>query len=235
MLRVLKGLFLCLLLVAACGESLPEAGGARILALGDSLLAANRGAGASVADGLEKLLGQPVVDRSVPGARFLYGLPISGAAGLHIPSQLRPGPWNIVVLNGGGNDLLFGCGCGQCSGVLDRLISRDGRAGAIPAFVKALRDTGARVVYLGYLRNPGVKTPIKACGPAGNELDRRLAALDRLDPGMAFVPLSDLVPHGDTSLHQPDLIHPSAKGSALIAARLAAAIKALPAALPTAR
>jgi acyl-CoA thioesterase I len=43
---------------------------------------------------------------------------------------------------------------------------------------------------------------------------------------MIFVPMSDLVPDGDPSLHQQDLIHPSPKGSAAIAARLAAAIRA---------
>ncbi len=74
---------------------------------------------------------------------------------------------------------------------------------------------------MGYLRNPGTRTPIRACRPAGDELDRRMAALDRLDDGMVFVPLADLVPHGDASLHQEDRVHPSVKGSDAIARRIA--------------
>jgi lysophospholipase L1-like esterase len=217
---------LALLFLSSCGEDATNIKGARILLVGDSLMASNRTTGRSVADRLEQLLGEEIVDKSVPGARFLYALPISGAAGLRISAQVPPGPWQVVVINGGGNDLLFGCGCGQCTGVLNRLISADGRAGAIPAFVKAVRDSGAKVVFTGYLRNPGVMTPIKGCRPAGDELDRRMAALDRLDDGMVFVPLADLVPHGDTSFHAIDLIHPSAKGSDAIAQRLAPHVKA---------
>ncbi len=92
-------------------------------------MASNRTLGQSVADRLEALLGQEVVDKSVPGARFIYGLPISGAAGLRIPAQFAAGDWDVVVMNGGGNDILFGCGCGRCDGVLNRLISADGRPG----------------------------------------------------------------------------------------------------------
>jgi lysophospholipase L1-like esterase len=224
LLRLLALSFL--LFLSACSEDATHAKGARILAVGDSLMASNRALGQSVPQEIERLLGEEVVDRSIPGARFLHALPLSGAAGLRIASQFQAGDWDVVIVNGGGNDLLFGCACGRCDGVLNRLISSDGRAGAIPAFVKSVRDSGARVVMVGYLRNPGVVTPIKGCRPAGDELDRRLAALDRLDDGMVFVALADLVPHGDTSFHGIDQIHPSAKGSTAIARRLAPHVKA---------
>lgn len=216
---------LSLLFLLGCGEPVAKDSAARILVIGDSMLAANRASGRAVADELEKSLGQEVIDRSVVGARYFYQLPISGSAGLRVTSQFRPGPWDWVVMNGGGNDLLFGCGCLICDGVLDRLVSADGRAGAIPAHVDRVRKTGAKVLYLGYLRNPGVMTPIKHCGPAGNELDRRLTLMARFDPGVTFIPMSDLVPRGDISFHQLDLIHPSFKGSAAIAERIARAIK----------
>lgn len=215
-----------MLCLSACSEDATHARGARILAIGDSLMASNRALGQSIPQELERLLGHEVIDRSLPGARYLHMFPISGAAGLRIPAQFQAGTWDVVVINGGGNDLLFGCGCGACTGVLNRLIAPDGRSGAIPAFVKAVRDSGAAVVYVGYLRNPGVMTPIKGCRPAGDELDRRMAALDRLDDGMVFVSIADLVPRGNTSFHQIDLIHPSAKGSAAIAARLAPLVAA---------
>ena len=223
MLRLLMGLA-CLFLFFGCGERIPTGASARILFLGDSMFASNKAVGGSVADAVEAALGLEVVDRSVSGARYFYALPISGSAGLNLTQQFREGPWDVIIVNGGGNDLLFGCGCGRCDGMLDRLISKDGRKGAIPSFVASLRKTGAQVVYAGYLRNPGTATPIKACGPAGNELDRRLAALDSLDPGMTFLPMSDLVPYGRLSYHQIDRIHPSLTGSREIGLRIARAI-----------
>jgi acyl-CoA thioesterase I len=188
------------------------------------MFASNRVTNGSVADSIEAALGLDVVDRSVLGARYFHALPISGSAGLKVTAQYRPGAWKAIIVNGGGNDLLFGCGCGLCDEMLDRLISPDGRRGAIPAFVADLRSTGALVVYAGYLRNPGTATPVKACGPAGNELDRRLQELDKLDPGMVFLPMSDLVPYGSLLYHQPDRIHPSRTGSREIGLRIARVI-----------
>lgn len=221
-------LFGLLAFLAACGEPVPSDSTARLLLMGDSLLASNGAQGKAVADVLEDNLGQEVIDRSVPAARYFYKLPISGAAGLRLPAQYRAGTWDWVILNGGGNDLLFGCGCGPCGGVLNRLVSPDGRSGTIPAFVNDIRQTGARVIYVGYLRNPGTATPIRGCRPHGDELDRRLTRMASLDPGVTFLPLSDLVPHGDWSWHQIDRIHPSEKASAAIAARIARVIQSAP-------
>ena len=189
-------------------------------------MASNRIGGFAVANVMERDLGEDVLDRSVVGARYFYALPISGSTGLRLSAQYWPGKWDWIVMNGGGNDLLFGCGCGKCDRMLNRLVSADGRSGAIPSFVADIRKSGARVIYVGYLRNPGVMTPIKACGPAGNELDRRMALMAERDAGVTFLPMSDLVPNEDTSYHQFDLIHPSVKGSRAIALRITHAIKA---------
>ncbi|NEX47031.1 SGNH/GDSL hydrolase family protein [Pseudotabrizicola algicola] len=208
-----------------CGEPVAQGSAARILLLGDSMFATNRASNRAVADVLEAELGQEVLDRSVFGARYFHPLPLTGAAGMRLESQYREGDWDWVVMNGGGNDLLLGCGCSLCQGVLNRLVSADGRSGTIPAHVARIRASGARVVYAGYLRNPGMGTPIKHCGPAGNELDRRLALMAGFDAGVTFVPMADLVPYRDTSYHGPDRIHPSVKGSQGIGARLAAVMK----------
>lgn len=225
-MRILQALKVALifLVLVSCGEPVSTAKDARILILGDSMIASNRSTGQSVAGMLEATLGEDILDKSVAGARYFYALPISGSAGIRLTAQYRDGPWDWVVLNGGGNDLLFGCGCGKCRAIIDRLVSEDGRKGAIPAFVTMIRGTGAKVIYAGYLRNPGVQTPIKACGPAGNELDRRLTRMAQHDSGVTFLPMSDLVPYGDRSYHQFDLIHPSVKGSRAIAARIAKAM-----------
>lgn len=225
MLRMPPFLLFCLAF-SGCGEQITSTTKSRILLLGDSMMAANAIGRHSVADGLEAELREEVIDRSVNGARYFYYLPISGAAGLRLDAQYRPGKWDWVVLNGGGNDLLFGGGCGQSTNQLDRLITPDGRHGAIPGFVANIRASGARVLYVGYLRNPGTFTPIKACGPAGNELDRRLAKMAALDKGVESLAIADLVPYGDSSYHQLDRIHPSPKGSRAIARRIAAYLKA---------
>jgi acyl-CoA thioesterase I len=104
--------------------------------------------------------------------------------------------------------------------VINALVSKDGQTGKIPTLMRRIRADGARVIYVGYLRNPGVNTSIKSCGPAGNELERRLQRTATLIPGMTYVSVADLVPSGDRSYHQQDQVHPTVKGSAAIARRV---------------
>ncbi|MFC4668760.1 SGNH/GDSL hydrolase family protein [Seohaeicola nanhaiensis] len=217
----------CLAVLAGCGEPTTNAGkSAHILAMGDSMLAWNRADDMAIADQVEKILGQPVIDRSVVGAHVIYQLPVSGKMGMKIVNQYRPGDWDWVILNGGGNDLWLGCGCARCEHRMDKLVARDGRSGDIVNMVSMIRATGARVVYLGYLRSPGFGSPIEHCHDEGDELDRRLQKMAAADPGVFFVPLSDLVPSGNKSFHDFDHIHPSVKGSTAIGARVAAVIEA---------
>jgi len=108
---------------------------------------------------------------------------------------------------------------------MERLISVDGQAGSIPELVQQLRSTGAQVIYVGYLRSPGVGSMVDHCRDEGDEFERRLASMAASDGGVYFVSLADLVPHGDRSYHSVDMIHPSVKGSRAIAARIAAVIR----------
>jgi acyl-CoA thioesterase-1 len=212
--------FSLIFFLAGLDETYAESRDQRVLVMGDSLLAWNGANGNSVADALDAFPGMTVKDRSVPAARYFHALPISGSMGMRLSAQFRPGKWDWVVLNGGGNDLLFGCGCGNCHRMLDRLVSKDGRSGAIPSFVATIRNSGARVLYVGYLRSPGLPSPIRSCRPAGDELDRRLAKMAKTRDGVTFLPMADLVPTGDRSFHAIDMIHPSVKGSRTIAARI---------------
>ncbi|OIQ28687.1 MAG: GDSL family lipase [Alphaproteobacteria bacterium MedPE-SWcel] len=228
-LTLILTLTLALTLLSACGDAVPPASErARILAMGDSLLAWNGLSGQSIPDVVERSLKEPVVDRSVIGARMIYRLPISGAAGLSIPKQYRPGPWDWVILNGGGNDLWFGCGCGMCAQKLDKLLREDGRGGAIAEVVQRIRRGGARVVYVGYLRSPGRSSPIEACKDEGDALDARVALLAERDEGVYFLSLADLVPHRDLSFHAADRVHPSLKAGRVIGQRIAAIIRGAP-------
>lgn len=219
MVRVLLSILLAFFFLSGPGTAERPA---RVLVLGDSLMSSNRSVGGSVAQVLQDTHGAEVLDRSTPGARFFFGLPILSETGLRIPAQVREGAWDYVVLNGGGNDLLFGCGCGTCTKVLDRLVSKDGSSGAIPALVVRLRAQGAKVIYVGYMRTPGLVSPVEGCGPLGDEMDRRLSQMAGRDAGLIFVQLSDLVTvEGDRTFHSLDLVHPSVKGSAAIATRIA--------------
>ncbi|TNF64757.1 MAG: SGNH/GDSL hydrolase family protein [Rhodobacteraceae bacterium] len=189
--------------------------------MGDSLMASHSSAKASVSHGVEARLGEPVVDRSVSGARMINALPISSALGMRISEQFTPGRWDWVILNGGGNDLWLGCGCMACDRRMTRMISPDGREGDIVRLVDRLRATGARVIYVGYLRSPGQGSPIEHCRDEGDELEARIARMAAADGGVHFLSLKDMVPHGDLSYHAPDRIHPSPKASRAIAERIA--------------
>lgn len=204
-------------LIFIIGCSAPVTRHADVLTMGDSLLAWNRAQGASVSDHVERMLGTTVVDRSVPAARVLFGLP-----GLYIPRQFAEGGWKWVILNGGGNDLWLGCGCVLCKGSLNRMVSRDGTKGAIPDLVQHIRDTGAKVIYVGYLRSPGRGSLIDHCRDEGALFETRLMQMSARDAGVHFLSIADLVPHGDASFHAADRIHPSQKASAKIAERIVA-------------
>ncbi|MEM6587770.1 MAG: SGNH/GDSL hydrolase family protein [Pseudomonadota bacterium] len=202
--------------LAGCGESVSRDFPSRILVVGDSMLAKGRINDAAVSDVMEKTLRETVVDRSTIGARFQYALPISGAAGMNITKQYVDGNWDWIVVNGGGNDLWMGCGCMLCDAKIDRLISADGMKGTIPGFLSDMRQTGAKVIYVGYMRSPGLASPIEHCRDEGAELEGRIATLAKKDAGLIYLSLEDLVPHGDGSYHMIDMIHPSQKGSRAI-------------------
>lgn len=193
----------------------------RILVMGDSFMTTNTSAGQAVPDQLKRFLGAQVKSRAVTGARYRYMLPITGALGLKISKQYRDGPWDWVVINGGGNDMWLGCGCTRCTRRMNKLISPDGTRGEIPALVSKARSAGAQVAYVGYLRSPGTWSPIEHCKAEGDALEARIAVMAQRDQGVTFVSLADMVPSGDRSFHAADMIHPSIKGSKAAAARIA--------------
>ncbi len=211
--------------LAACAETATQQPDARILVIGDSMLAWHAVSGRAVPDVIEMELDEPVINRATTAARMIYKLPISGAAGLNIPKQYRAGDWDWVIVNGGGNDLWLGCGCHKCDRKLDRLISADGATGAIPDLLLDLRATEAQVIFAGYLRSPGRSSPIEACADEGDALETRVAAFAKDHPGVHFVSMTDIVPNNDLSFHALDRIHPSIKGSRAIGKRLATFIQ----------
>lgn len=212
-------------LLVGGGDATASETRSRILTMGDSLLATHSFSGRAVSNAVSKALNEVVTDRSVSGARIIYRLPITGAMGMKIAKQYRPGKWDWVILNGGGNDLWFGCGCHKCERKINQLISGNGRNGKIPQLVKTIRKTGARVIYVGYLRSPGRNSPIESCKDEGNELERRIDVMAKADDGIYFLSLAEMVPFGDRSYHAFDMVHPSLKASREIGKRIAAIIR----------
>lgn len=188
-----------------------------VLVMGDSLFSTHMNSERSVGDVLSKELNATLRNMPAPGARMIYNLPLTGAMGFSIPKQFRKGDWDWVVLNGGGNDVFLGCACARCERKINKMINEDGSDGVIPKLITRLRDTGARVVYVGYLRSPGINTPIENCKDEGDMLEARIAKLAQQDEGVDFLSLQDLVPDGDLTYHGWDRIHPSPKASRAIA------------------
>ena len=222
----ISAISLCLFFLAGCVEPVGrDAGGSRILAMGDSLMAWNSNGGAAISDAVERTLGEEVTDRSVVGAYMIYNLPISGSLGFRIGSQYVDGPWDWVILNGGGNDLWLGCGCGACEQRLNKMLTETGEQGEVANIIWRLQKTGAKVVVLGYLRTPGKESPIEHCSAIGDVYEARLERLAARNRDVYFISNRDLVPDGDLSFHAADRIHPSRKGSAAIGARVADLIR----------
>ena len=195
-------------LLAACGRSVPE--GARIVVAGDSVMAWNRSSGASVAGVLQAQLREPVGDVSLSLAQIA-----GGRGAFNIPNQLARVQAQWVVLNGGANDLMGNCDCSDCGPVLDRLISEDGRRGAIPTLVADLRGRGSRVVWADYYTAP--RYAGTTCEAPYQVLETRLGRMADADAGVTLVDMDDVFSPDDLSLFAADRLHPSKKGSARIA------------------
>lgn len=223
-MRIL-GALLGLVLVMAQPDPVVAADKMNVLVMGDSFMTSNGSAGYAVPSILARDLGAAVKSTAVAGARYGHRLPITGALGFNISKQYRAGDWDFVVMNGGGNDLWLGCGCMRCKKRLNRLISPDGTSGQIPTAVRRARASGAEVIYVGYLRSPGLGSPIEHCKKVGAALEARIAVMAMQDPGVSFVSLADMVPDGDSSFHSVDMIHPSPKGSTAAAKRIISAMQ----------
>lgn len=185
-----------------------------VLVLGDSMLSWNGMKGNSVPGLLRKHHGLSVKSEVLPG----MSMPM-------IARTYSDTGASAVVFNGGGNDLLFGCGCVQCASHLDRIIHPDLTSGYIPKLVNRINENGSHAFYVGYLRTPGRQSPIEACAAIGDELEARVAKLAQRRDGFTYVPVKDAIPHGSLRYHTIDRVHPSIAGSRMIAAQVAAALK----------
>ncbi|MEM7242735.1 MAG: SGNH/GDSL hydrolase family protein [Pseudomonadota bacterium] len=214
MRRLLIAFALFVFTIPAAAQDGPR----NILVLGDSMLAWNKVRGSTIAQNLAKELNANILDQSVSGEVIGSG----GAGGIF--GQYRAGDWDWIVMNGGGNDFLKTCRCSLCDPILNRLISKNGQSGIIPAEIRKLRKRGHKVLYMGYLRANGFYSPVSQCSKYADALEDRIARLADFTDGMSFLYNKNLVPTGDRSFHAFDRVHPSVKGSRAIAKGVADAL-----------
>ena len=194
----------------------------RILAIGDSILAWHKWTGRDIPSVVGDILGARVENDAVAGARFSNTSALGRATGFDVRAQFREGAWDMVLVNGGANDMLADCNCGDCAPVLDGLLAAD-LTGEVAEFVAQLRVTGTQVVWMGYYASAR-SGQFAGCRPYLVTLDARLAELAAATPGLTFIDSEDAIDPDDRSNFAFDGIHPSAQGARRIGTYLAQSV-----------
>ena len=220
---------LALVMLAACAPRGPyqsSRGTAPILLVGDSIFAWNGSfLQGDVGDHLSRKLGREVENRSVVLARIARGTGRGGAFGPDVAAQLEgAGRREWIVIGGGGNDVGRVCGCLTCEGMVDWLISEDGRQGAIPTLVAQARATGARVIYVSYYGPSGRGGAYDICEDELTALSARADLMAAADEGVIHFSPATIIGDADPSDYYFDDIHPSPSGSRKIGEALAGII-----------
>jgi hypothetical protein len=179
----------------------------RTLAIGDSVFEWNIEDGASIPDFAAQAADLEMTNASVGGAMVL------GEPDESIPGQYYPDDWGRVLIDGGANDVGDGCGCGDCIGVVDALISADLSGGAMVELVQQIRDDGAEVVLMGYYTIPP-GSEFEECDEELAAMNARYEAFAARTPGVLFVSAADVMRWSDNpEYYAEDLVHPAPAGS----------------------
>ena len=191
----------------------------RVLAIGDSILAWHKWTGRDIPSVMGDILGADVENNAVAGARFSNDSVLGRATGFDVRAQFRRGPWGLVLINGGANDLLADCNCKASDPVLDGLLAPD-LTGEVATLLAEILTSGVEVVWMGYYASAR-SGQFTGCRPYLVEYDARLARLADRTPGLTFVDSEDAIDPGNRALFAFDGIHPSPRGARLIGAYLA--------------
>ena len=192
-----------------------------IVIIGDSLMDWNEER--SIPALLSRELGVPVDNRSIAGAEISAGF-WNRWDGLDIRAQLGSDRPSLLVMAGGGNDLADACGCAEnCGAEVEVLLTQDGQ-GELGNFLRDAVEGGTQIFYLGYADPPSGGNEFSSCAPAFHTLAERLETM----PGVTYVSVSDAINSNDLTLYDTDRVHPSAKGSSVMATLLAESIRELP-------
>ncbi len=204
---------------------------ATILAVGDSIMAMNGQLCQGVPGHAALALGRYVQDHSVGGRRLDH--PDSDD---DIMGQYEPGPWEWVVMTGGGNDMIQECACNVeghdergCWDTVDSLVDLETGAGEIYDFLAQVRaDEGnaATVVLLGYYPfTDSSMANFDGCNAYLPTLNERYRTLAEQEPDLLYLATDERM---DLQTHPEriwfDGVHPSVEGSAALGALVAETI-----------
>ena len=206
-LRTLLPLVVIPALVACAEPEIERPMGEDAIAIGDSVLEWNLEEGASIPEVFAEQSGLAITHAAISGTRVLGGED-------SIPSQYVSGEWQVVLIDGGANDVgPDGCGCGDCVEVVDELVSEDLATGAMVELVDRVLADSAEVILLGYYR-PAADSEFGACDEELVAVNTRYAALAAAREGVTFVDMGEAIDYpSDPSDFSEDGIHPSVAGS----------------------
>lgn len=191
-----------------------------IIVIGDSIMDWN--GQQSIPARLSQELDLPVDDRSLAGAQISAGF-WGRLQGFDIRAQLDGNRPDILVMTGGANDLGEACGCAKgCVSEVDTLLTPDGH-GELGDFLRDVVLDGTQVFVLGYADPPQGGNEFTGCIPHLRILADRLSAL----PGVTYVSVRNAIDPADNSFYDADRVHPSVRGSSVMAELLADAISNL--------
>lgn len=188
-----------------CPEDMPE--DADILVVGDSLMDFNR----PDEDVASVMSGELSLTHAFAAAG---GTTLLGDERSSIGGQYVAGPYRVLLVSGGGNDLGEGCQCGvDCDSVIDQLLSSDSSSGVARDLVDRAIADGLSVVWVGYMRPMPDAEEFSACGGELDIIRDRMAAMDQALGEMVFVDGVTVGDGTDPSMYAEDGYHPSPQGS----------------------
>ena len=181
-----------------------------IALLGDSLMTHNAGYCETVINNLDGLLGRHISSYAVGGAKLSGGTIIT-IADQYKKAKIANPDLNIIILNGGGNDILFECAGTElpsCVTDINTLISE------FDTLFNTMTQTGlVKVIYVGVYKPLGIYTKY---GEAVESLNTRI--MTTLVPKYRII-FINLIPLFKDHPEYMDIdnLHPSIFGSELIA------------------
>lgn len=211
------------LVIMAAGLLAGSVSAQEVMVAGDSIMAWNREDGQSIAQALAAEIGLEVEDVSRSGARLSAGF-LSGT--MDIRRQVGRSRPDVLIFDGGGNDLGDECGCGACEGTLDDMIDAE-LDGEFRDFVTPLTEAGTEVIYLGYYDTPIGGNEFSPCEDFFEILEDRMIALADETDGLTFVTGKDVIDPSNDAHYDTDRLHPSHAGSAPLGGLVAETIAGL--------
>jgi acyl-CoA thioesterase I len=200
-----------------CGQldALPRA--PRVLAVGDSILAWNNDRCHGIPERAGLVAGVHVDNRAVSGT-VMHEI-----ASQYDAARIDGGPWDVVIVDGGGNDVNSFCECGACDAVLDDVRTRTND------LLDVMRDDGARVVLVDYFGfDERAWYGFDRCEQALADLQATHEEIDGERDDVTLVDLGALVtPDDHPEAYTFDYVHPSDEGSRILGELLAESLQPL--------